>query len=176
MNPFVLLTVSGTGAFPPTADTMKVVAPVVVVRVKLSMVAVTVRLTVAVCELPPTPLSVPVMVMVCAPEGIAMLGRVEMVTVMVGEPETPPKVTEPVPLKLQVAPAGKPEQLLGVKFTVPDPVTPLAGAMVKVDEADCPAEMEVGVRVLAVNVKSGGATLTCAGESDEEALSPVSPA
>jgi hypothetical protein len=155
---------------------MNVLAPVVVLRVKLSVVWVTVRLTVAVCELPPTPLSVPVIVMVCAPEGIAMLGDVAMVTVMVGEPETPPKVTEPVPLKLQVAPAGKPEQLLGVKLTVPDPVTPLAGAMVKVDEADCPAEMEAGVSVLALNVKSGGATLTCAGDNDEEALSSVFPA
>jgi hypothetical protein len=153
----------------------KVVAPVVVVRVKLSVVAVMVSVTGTECELPPTPLSVPVMVMVCTPEGIAMLGRVEMVTVMVGEPETPPKVTDPVPLKLQVAPAGKPEQLLGVKLTVPDPVTPLAGAMVKVEEADCPAEMEAGVRVLALNVKSGGATLTCAGDNDEEALSSVSP-
>jgi hypothetical protein len=115
---------------------MKVLAPLVVVRVKLSVVAVMVSVTGTEWVLPPTPLSVPVMVIVCTPEGIAMLGVVVIVTVMVGEPEAPPKVTEPVPLKLQVAPAGRPEQLLGVKFTVPAPVTPPAGAMVKVAEAD----------------------------------------
>jgi hypothetical protein len=175
MKPFVPFTVIGTWAAPPTAETTKVLAPLVVVRVKVSLVAVTVRLTVAVCELPPTPLSVPVIVMVWGPDG-PMLGVVAMVTVTVPEPETPPKVTDPVPLKLQVAPAGRPEQLLAVKLTVPDPVTPLAGAMVNVAEADCPAGMEAGVRVLALNVKSGGVTLTCAGASDEEALSAVSPA
>ena len=140
----VPVTVTLTVAVPPTV-TGKVLA--VVVRVKLWLVAVTVRLTVVVVfdELPG------VMVIVCGPDG-AMLATVAIVNVVVAL-STPSKVTL-AGLKLQVAPAGRPLQLLGAKFTT-IPVEPLTGEMVKVAEADCPAGMGLGARVPAVSWKSG---------------------
>ncbi len=145
INPVELLTAIATEVDPPTVTGK--LAPFVAARVKLSVVAVTVRLTCAVVadEL------VGVMVIVVGPEG-AMLGSVETVSVVVGLFE-PLKVTL-AGLKLQVAPVGRPVQLLGLKFTT-IPVEPLIGAIVSVDVADCPAETGVGVRVLAVSAKSG---------------------
>jgi hypothetical protein len=111
----------------------------VVVRLKVSVVAVTVRFTVAVWDVPPVPLGVPVTVMVCTPEGTVMLAAVEIVKVTVWE-FVPSSVTLPG-LKLQSAPAGRPaEQLCGfelvefVKLMVW--VEPFTGAMVNVTEAD----------------------------------------
>ena len=72
-----LLTAMLTEAAPP-AFTGKV-APFVEAMVKLSWVAVTVRLTFAVCEVVPLPLGVPVTVMLCAPVGSAMFATVVMV-------------------------------------------------------------------------------------------------
>jgi hypothetical protein len=134
-----------TEAAPPTVTGK--VTPFVAARLKLSVVAVTVRLTVVVVldEL------VGVIVIVVGPDG-AMLGSVEIVTVVVGLFE-PVNVTL-AGLKLQVAPVGKPAQLLGLKFTTM-PVEPVTGEIVRVDDADCPAETEVGVRALAVSPKSG---------------------
>jgi hypothetical protein len=51
-------------------------------------------------------------------------------------------------------------------------VEPFTGVKVNVAEADCPAEMELGERVLATSVKS--LTVTRAGE-DVETLSAASP-
>ena len=73
-----LLTARLTEAAPP-ALTGKV-APFVGAMVKLSWVAVTVRLTFAVWDVVPLPLGVPVTVMVCAPVGSAMLAAVVMVS------------------------------------------------------------------------------------------------
>ena len=78
MKPVLLLTLTETAAVPPTA-TGKVVALFWVVRVKVSVVAVTVRLTVVVV---PDEL-VGVMVIVVGPDG-AMLGKVEIVNVIGG--------------------------------------------------------------------------------------------
>ena len=78
-NPWLLLTASWTEAVAPTGTAK--VAPLVEARVKLSVVAVTVRLTAAVCDVPPVPLAVPVTVMAFEPS--AMLGRVVMVRVTV---------------------------------------------------------------------------------------------
>ena len=135
-----------TCAFPPGAT--EKVAPFGDVRLKVSVVAVTVRLTVAVVfdEL------VGVILIVVGPDG-AMLGSVEIVTVTGGALAVPVKVTL-AGLKLQVAPAGRPVQLLGLKFTTV-PTEPVTGAMVKVALADCPAEMGLGARVVAVSAKSG---------------------
>lgn len=145
IKPVELFTVIGTGTDPPTV-TGKVTA--VDVREKLSVVAVTVRLTCAVVaeEL------VGVMVIVVGPDG-AMLGRVAIVNVTGGALDVPVNVTL-AGLKLQVAPVGRPVQLLGLKFTTMA-VEPAIGAIVSVDVADCPAETGVGVRVLAVSAKSG---------------------
>src|SRR5271155_793046 len=92
------------------------------------------------------------MVMVCAPGGNAMLGKVEMVTVMVAG-FTPSKLTLGW-LNLHVAPAGNPEQLLGAKFTTAA-TEPAIALMVTVAEVVCPAETEVGFSALAVSWKSG---------------------
>lgn len=174
-KPVVLLTASWTAAVPPTGTAK--VTPFVEESVKLSVVAVTVRFTVALCDVPPVPLAVPVTVMVCAPS--AILAAVETVRVTVLE-FTPSSVTL-VGLNVQRAPAGKPAvQLPGlepvlelvefVKLMVW--VEPFTGEMVKVAAANCPAEMEPGDRVLAEMVKS--LTVTTAGE-DVEALSAASP-
>jgi hypothetical protein len=115
--------------------------------VKLSVVGVTVRLTVAVVfdEL------VGAIVIVVGPDAV-MFGRVEIVTVVVAS-VVPLNVTLGG-LKLQAAPVGKPVQLLGLKFTTV-PVEPLTGEMVRTDDADCPAETELGFKVLADSAKSG---------------------
>ena len=78
MKPFVPLTAIVTEADPPTVTGK--VTPFVAARLKLSVVAVTVRLTVVVTAAPPP---VPVTVIACAPEGNAMLGAVVMVRVTV---------------------------------------------------------------------------------------------
>jgi len=153
------------------------VAPFVEERVKLSVVAVTVRFTEVVCDVPPAPLAVPVTVIASEPN--AMLGAVVMSRVTVLE-FMPSSVTL-VGLKVQRAPVGKPAvQLPGlepvvelvefVKLMVC--VEAFTGVKVNVVEADCPAEMEAGRTVPAVSVKS--LTVTNAGE-DVEALLAASP-
>ena len=100
-------------------------------RVKLWLVAVTVRLTVV--EFEPLVL-VPVTVMVCGPEGSAMLAVVVMVKVSVlGSAGLPSSWTLPPLLKLQLAPAGRPVQLELVKLTAW--LKPLAGVRVRVETA-----------------------------------------
>ena len=157
-NPLALLTASWTEAVAPTGTAN--VAPLVEARVKLSVVAVTVKLTAAVCDAPPAPLAVPVTVMAFEPN--AMSGNVVMTRVTVCE--CMPSSVMLVGLKVQRAPVGKPAvQLPGlepvleliefVKLIVC--VEPFTGASVNVADADCPAEMEVGVRALEVRVKSG---------------------
>src|SRR5208283_5378029 len=139
MKPVVLLTETATEALPPTV-TVKVVA--VVERVKVSVVVVTVRLTCAeFAEL------VGVMATTCGPDA-AMLATVAIVNVVVAL-STPSKVTL-AGLKLQVAPVGRPVQLLGLKFTTV-PVEPVTAEMVKTTDADCPAARGLGVRVPAVS-------------------------
>lgn len=145
MKPFIPLTAIITEVAPPTVTGK--VAPFVAARVKLSVVAVTVRLTVV---LVPDEF-VGVMVIVVGPDA-AMLGSVAIITVVVGLFE-PVNVTL-AGLKLQVAPVGRPVQLLGLKFTTMA-VEPLIGEIVSVDVADCPAEIDVGLRALAVRAKSG---------------------
>ncbi len=162
INPVELFTVIGTWAVPPTA-TEKLLA--VEVRVKLSVVGVTVRLTLVVLvELP----LVPVTVMACAPEGRAILGNVVIV-----------RMTEvgraPGWLKLQSAPVGRPaEQLPGfdtvelVKLTAP--VKPFTGAIAIVNVAVCPAATvaAVGVGVIV----NGAETLTATADDFDCALIP----
>lgn len=135
INPLLLLTVIEIDAVPP-GETGKVLA--VDDREKVSVVAVTVRLTVVLTF----DGLVGVMVMVCAPVGSAMLARVEMVSVVVTG-LMPSKITL-VGLKLQVDPAGWPLQLLGLKFTTVG-VEPAIAVMVTVDATDCPAETDTGV-------------------------------
>jgi hypothetical protein len=141
----VPLTAIATEVDPPTVTGK--VRPFVDARVKLSVVAVTVRLTCAVVAEE----FVGVMVIVVGPDA-AMLGSVEIVKVVVGLFE-PVNVTL-AGLKLHVAPVGRPVQLLGLKFTT-IAVEPATGAIVSVAVADCPAETGVGVSVLAVSAKSG---------------------
>src|SRR5580698_11605332 len=112
-------------------------------------VIVSAGLGVALCDVPPVPLAVPVTVMVCRPEGTVMFAAVVTVKVTVCEAE-PFSVTL-AGLKLQSAPAGKPAvQLPGapvaefVKLMVW--VEPLTGAMVRTAVADCPAGIEAGVK------------------------------
>ena len=82
-----------------------------------------------------------------------MLARVEMVSTVVAG-FVPSKLTL-AGLKLQVAPVGNPVQLLGLKFTT-IPVEPVVkGEIVSVVKVDCPAGTGVGLRVPAVNKKSG---------------------
>jgi hypothetical protein len=100
--------------------------------VKLWVVAVTVRLTVVVSLAAPL---VPVIVTRLAAG--AMVAKVAIVMVMVDVDE-PLSMTLPPLAKLHVAPAGKLEQLLGVKLTVP--VKPLAGVSVNVTGIEFPAE------------------------------------
>jgi len=121
--------------------------PFVDARLKLSAVAVTVRLTVV--EVWPE--LVGVMVICVGPEG-AMLAAVEIVTT-VDALFVPSKLTL-WGLKLQVAPAGKPVQLLGLKFTTM-PVEPAMGEMVMVEEVEFPAETEAGFKAVADIWKSG---------------------
>src|ERR1700728_2443298 len=133
--------------------------------VKASLVAVTVRLTLAVCDVVPLPLGVPVMVMVCAPVGSAMFAAVVMVTCMVtgGLPLLSVTLVGVLGLlrfwKLQSAPAGRPEvQLPGVELVgEPDEfvklmvsLVPCTRVRVNVAMADCPAEMDAGARGLVV--------------------------
>jgi hypothetical protein len=77
-----------------------------------------------------------------------MLARVEMVSSVVAG-LVPSKLTL-AGLKLQVAPAGSPVQLLGLKFTT-IPVEPAMAVMVNVAVADCPAGTGLGVSVPAEN-------------------------
>ena len=127
-NPVELVTVTSILAVPPTLMG-NVLA--VDVSVKLSVVLLTVRLMTAVTsgEL------VGMIVIVCAPAGSAMLAMVEIVTVVVAL-FTPSKLTLGG-LKLQVAPAGRPVQLLGLKFTTIG-TEPLTAEMVKVADATPP--------------------------------------
>jgi hypothetical protein len=139
MKPVVLLTVIETGTVAPAA-TENVAEPVVGAMVKLSVLGPTDRLTVVVvfAEL------VGVMVMVCGADGSVILGRVEIVNVVVAF-AVPLKLTLGG-LKLQLAPVGNPIQLLGVKFTT-IPVEPLPkGAMVSVVEVCWPAGTGLGLR------------------------------
>ena len=115
-------------------------------RVKLWLVGVRVKLTVVVCDMPPVPLGVAVMVIVCAPVGITMLAVVAMVNVTGWE--SVPSSEKLAGLKLQVAPAGTPVQLLEVKVMLW--WEPFTGAMVKTAVADCTAGAELGVRGLVV--------------------------
>ena len=96
--------------------------------VKVSVVAVTVKLTVVVTfdELEG------VTVTVVGPEA-AMFGAVLIVNSVVAFVEPSNATLEG--LKLQVAPDGKPEQLLELKFTIVA-VEPLTGAMVNVVVVD----------------------------------------
>lgn len=169
----VPVTDTWTAALPPT-DTGKV-APFVEARVKLWLVAVTVRLTLAVLVAVPL---VPVTVTDCAAGGNAMLAAVAIVSITVdGEAGLPLRGTL-VGLKLQSAPAGRPlVQLPGVeavelvKLTVP--LKPLMGVMVIVDVVICPAGMLAGVKALADMVK-GTVTVIAVG-ADIEALWAASP-
>ena len=129
----LLLTVIEIDAVPP-GETGKVLA--VDDREKVSVVAVTVRLTVVLTF----DGLVGVMVMVCAPS--AALARVEMVSVVVTG-LMPSKITL-VGLKLQVDPVATPLQLLGLKFTTVGD-EPAIAVMVMVDATDCPAETDTGV-------------------------------
>jgi hypothetical protein len=132
-------------------------------RVKVSVVAVTVRFTCAVCDPPNVPLAVPETVIVCTPVGKAMLAAVVMVKVT-GTESVPSSVTL-AGLKLQSAPAGRPAvQLPGaelvefVKLMVA--VEPFTGVMVRTAVAVCPAGMELGDRaVVTARVKSDAASL-----------------
>src|ERR1700692_2091279 len=144
-KPVVLLTENWTAALPPTGTPK--VSPFVVASVKLSVVAVTVRLTGAECELPPVPLAVPVTVIESVPR--AMFGAVLTVSVTFTE-WVPSRVTL-VGLKVQSAPVGKPAvQLPGVEPLVLELsefaklmvwVEPFTGATVKVDADRWAAEI-----------------------------------
>ncbi len=167
-KPVVLFTASWTEAVPPTGTAK--VTPFVDERVKLSVVVVTVRFTVALCDVPPAPLAVPVTVMVCEPN--AMLAAVVMVRVTVLE-FMPSSVTL-VGLKEQRAPTGKPAVQLDPVLELTELVKlmvwvePFTGVKVNVAEVDCPAEMELGIRLPATSVKS--LTVTTAGEEVESLL------
>lgn len=129
--------------------------------VKDSLVAVTVRLTLAVCDRFPLPLGVPVTVMACAPVGSAMLATVVIVSCTVADGLALVSVTLVGVLgllrfwKLQSAPAGKPDvQLPGVELVgEPDEfvklmvsLVPCTRVRVKTAIADCPAEMDAGAK------------------------------
>ena len=144
MKPFVLLTAIETEAVPP-GDTGKVLA--VDDKEKVSAVAVTVRLTVVLTLAG----LVGVTVTICAPVGNAMFGSVAMVSVVVTG-FVPSKVTA-FGLKLQLAPVGRPVQLLGLKFTTAG-VELAIGVIVMVELTDFPAETETEFK-FAVSAKSG---------------------
>ena len=174
-KPVVLLTANWTEAVPPTG--VAKVTPFVDASVKLSVVAVTVRLTFAVCDVPPVPLAVPLTVMVSKPD--AMFAAV--VTVKVTVFEFMPSSVTLVGLKLQRAPAGRPAVQLPLLLPVLELVElvklmvcvePFTGARVNVTEAGCPAETEPGTKLPGVRVKS--LTVTTAGE-DVESLFAASP-
>lgn len=162
-NPVVLVTPIETEAEPP-AFTGNVL-PLVAAMLNFSLVAVTVRLTLAVCDVLPLPLGVPVMVMACAPVGSAMLATVVMVTCTVADGFVLVSVTLVGVLgllrfwKLQRAPAGRPVvQLPGVELVgEPDEfvklmvsLRPCTKVRVKTAMADCPAETDAGARGLVV--------------------------
>ena len=111
VKPVVLLTVIGTLAAVPAVTEKD---PVLGAMVKVSVVAVTVRATVAVFDTAP---DVPVTVTVEEP--LAISGIVPIVNVVL--------VLEVVGVKLHVSPTAKPEQL-----NVTVPVKPVAGATVTV--------------------------------------------
>jgi hypothetical protein len=176
--PVALLTVILTEAVPPAfTGTVPLVDPIV----NFSCVAVTVRLTGVVCDVFPLPLGVPVMVMVCAPAGSAILATVVIVSCTVTGVE-PLSVTL-VGLKLQSAPAGRPAvQLPGVELVgEPDEfvklmvsLRPCTKVRVKVAMADCPADTDAGAKGLVVwSVKSDGVTLTVTAGDVEPALIPT---
>jgi hypothetical protein len=100
-----------------------------------------------------------------------MLGAVVMVKMVVSAsvPSSGPTL---VGLKLQLVPAGKPEQLAAVKLMVW--VEPFTGVMVRIAEADCPAGTDAGVNVPATKVKSGEVTVTVVAV-EVEAFSEPSP-
>lgn len=136
-NPLALLTVSCTAAVAPTGTGN--VTPLPEVSVKASLLGVTVRFTGVVIDAEPL---VPVTVMACAPDGIAIFAAVEIVMTTVAALE-PFSVTL-FGLKLHSAPTGRPdEQLPGknavefVKVTVP--VNPAAGVTVIVVATEPPA-------------------------------------
>lgn len=171
MKPVVLLTVIGILTVPPT-PMGKVAA--VDDRVKVSVVLVTVKLTAV--EIVVLPL-IPVTVIVWGPAGKAMFGAVVMVR---------PTDTEDLPfsvtlagLKLQRAPAGKPEQLPPletvelVKFTVP--VKPPAGVIVIADVVGGPVCPEVTVRLDGTAEIVNGVVTVTAAAVDVELLWDASP-
>jgi hypothetical protein len=84
--------------------------------------------------------------------GTVMFARVVTVTWVVTGC-VPSKLTE-IGLKLQVAPVGNPEQLLGLKFTTM-PVEPAIAVSVTVAVADCPAGIEAGLNAPSDIWKSG---------------------
>lgn len=132
-KPLLLVTAIEIEAVPP-GDTGKV-RPLVEAIENVSVVAVTVRLTLVETFAG----LMGVMVTVCALAGTVMVGRVEIVSIVVGE-FVPVKFTL-VGLKLQLAPVGRPVQLLGLKLITAG-VEPLMGAIVKTVEADAPAATE----------------------------------
>lgn len=140
VNPVVLLTVRLTVPVCPWV-TLKVAAdPRLELRVKLSVVAVTVKLTVVVAETDP---EVPVTVTLVAPP--AAVRGTEMVTIVV---PLPPLTL--VGLKLHETPLGG---LVQLKFTIPLKFDPLLGATVIVDVRLLPAVTVVGLGDEAVSEK-----------------------
>ena len=134
---------------------------------KVWMVAVTVKLTVVVCVAPPVPLAVPVMIMFWAPVGRAMLANVEMVKVTGVELLR----TTLAGLKLQVAPVGRPVQLLELKVMLGEPLT---GVSVRVATADCPAGTGLGVNGdVTARLKSAGVTVTVTTGDVDDSLIPL---
>ena len=127
MKPVLLLTAIETEAVPP-GEIWKVEALVEMENV--SVVLVTVRVTLVETFDGLTG------VMVTFALAGSMVGRVEMVSVVVGE-FAPVKFTL-VGLKLQLAPVGRPAQLLGLKLITAG-LEPLMGVIVKTTEADAPA-------------------------------------
>lgn len=147
MKPFKLPTVSCTLAVPPVGTGN--VTPLPDVSVKVSVLAVTVRLTGV--EIDAAPL-VPVTVIACAPVGSAIFAVV-VIVMMTVEAVEPLSVTL-FGLKLHNAPAGRPDEQLPtvdavefVKVTVP--VNPVAGAMVMLVDACVPA---VTLRLVGIGV------------------------
>jgi hypothetical protein len=160
-NPVVLVTLIGTEAEPP-AFTWKV--ELVDPMVKVSRVAVTVRLTLAVCVDP-----VGVIVMAVGPDA-AMLACVVRVRVTVAGLVVLLRVTL-AGLKVHPTPAGSPEQLpvvvlvaetiLFLKLTVP--LVPVR-VMVRVVVTDCPAETD------ALGDKAPALKENCAVEVPDQAM------
>jgi hypothetical protein len=141
--------------------------------VKVSVLGITVRLTDVVADVVPL---VPVTVIACAPDGIAIFAAVEIVMTTVAALE-PFSVTL-FGLKLHNAPAGRPdEQLPGnaavefVKVTVP--VNPAFGVMVMVVDAEVPAAaLRLGRLGGTTDMVNGAVTVMFTAADVEAALIP----